>query len=190
MGSKERDGIEVKTANSENKGKAENIVFNDEMKNVLKEHDINEIEGIEIFNDFRNYYLSRGQSRALWLPAFSTWVGKDTRFKKEKLAQQSTSKAMKTTEDNFYFMKLVSEQIKNIIAEKGYSLSDIISKKVVFEEIRFETYPVPPKFGRGDETLFSWSSQKMQNDAISGFTTPIVSEDMLLILNTEGKGTK
>lgn len=174
-----------KKENSANKGNAENIILNDDMKEVLTEHKIGEIDGIEIFNDFKNYYLSKGQTRALWKPAFATWVGKDTRYKKEKLAQQSSSKAMRTTEENFYFMKLVSEQIKKIITEQGYAISDIIHKKVVIEEVGFDTYPVPPKFGKGNETLFSWKNQKMQNDAIGSFVTPIVKEETILTLAIE-----
>lgn len=148
---------------SPNKGNAENIIFNEEMKEIAKKHDLDELDGIESFTKFKNYQLANNAKKVNWLPMFENWIINGKKFQKPQ-----TQTAI---EENFYHARIISEEVKGFIEKSGYSVSDVISGELEIEEITFKTFPVPIRYGKGMETLFSFKNKAMNDKILSQYTT-------------------
>ena len=159
----------------ENRGDATNITFNDEMRSILVEHKIPENRWENIFADFKNYYISREMVLSNWIPRFDTWV----RGEVEKIANNKLRENMSTIEENFYYARIISEEVKNIIRKAGHSPMDVASGEIIFDDVTFKEFPVPPKFGRGTETLFRFKDDEVNKQILSRYTAKQSSQPIL-----------
>lgn len=165
-----RDKIEPRKrkVDAPNKGDAKNIILNDEMKKVLEKHSVSNIDGIEYFTKFRNYYLSVGGYINDWIPRFENWVMDS----KKRASEDTLKKGNLVIENNFYYARIISEEVKTFIRNNGYDISDVVSGKIEFEDVVFRSFPVPSKYGKGNEILFSFKDGAMNDEILKQYITP------------------
>jgi hypothetical protein len=146
-----------------NIGSPENIVWNDEMKGIWERAKLG-IPGDHEFAKFRNYYISVGKARQNWSAAWMNWVMNV----KERAGGSASSSP--TPSGNLqrahYLRQRVSAGITKMLRSKGIEPEDVIERKVHVKEIAFDSFPIPPGMGKGNETLFYFVDSDMQTAAV------------------------
>lgn len=157
-----------KEINAPNKGSAKNIVLDEKIKEVYRNKSVDDVDGIEYFTKFKNYYLSIDGFAVDWIPRFENWVIDSMKRASEDTLKRGNS----VIENNFYYARIVSEEIKGFIESSGYSITDVLNGDVEFEEISYKSFPIPAKFGKGLETLFSFKDKARNDKILNRYATP------------------
>ena len=122
-------------------------------------------EAVTEHRRFVNYYLSAGQLRKKWLPAWESWIERAS----ENRVQKQKSAAFKTRVDYAYYLsKLVSEAIQDKIKAQGVRVEDVIAGHVEVQGVGYKSVPVPP-LGKDRETLFFYLDPAKQEAAKRAF---------------------
>ncbi len=162
-----------KEFNEPNKGDAKNIEMSQDIEATFEKHGISRLDGLEYFTKFKNYYLSVDGYAVNWLPRFENWIIDA----KKRTAEDTLKKGNTVVENNFYYARIVSEEVKGFIKKGGYSVSDVLSGELEIEEITFRHFPVPSKYGKGKETLFSFKDKALNEQILKQYTTPQTFDD-------------
>jgi hypothetical protein len=163
---------EIKIAN---KGKAVNIEYNNEMIAISNEHKLDKSDAVDLFKRFKNNYTSKNAIRSNWIPLWENYILTHKEFSKNNTTNKKAKKSV--LEENFYFARLVSSEIKNMLSREDVSIADVVSGDVEVTDIGFATYPVPPGLGKGEETLFFFKDKRIQEETISKYTQERISID-------------
>lgn len=148
----------------ENIGAAKNIVLDEEMRRIAKEHNLNEMDIVDEFKVFTSYNIDNKRTSPNWHSAWEAWVIRGKRHKRENAFVTKTK-----IENEFYLVRLVSNEIKKLLQNKGISPTAVAREEVVVEDITFSTYPLPPSLGKGEETIFSFVDKGLQGKVIHSF---------------------
>jgi hypothetical protein len=145
----------------ENTGTAANIVFSLEMKEFSTSKGFTKDAAFNEFENFKDYYVSKRESRVDWVAAWRSWVRRS----------RNSSKAWEVKadiENKYYVGKLVSGEIIKLINKMGVSPSDVIRGKVPLADIEVVSVPVPASMGKGTESIFMFKDKIAQNKAVEG----------------------
>lgn len=152
---------------AENRGKAENLILNEDIREIALRYNLDEIDTHDIFYEFRNAKIANNETKENWLPLWENWLIRKKRF--ETKGKSNAYGVRTALENNFYLATLVSDEIKKMLRAKNISVSDVINGEVVVPDVLFGTYAVPPSMGKGERTLFSFRDQLKQAEVIARF---------------------
>jgi len=162
-------GENEKFVSPENRGDAENITMNNDIKRIIEDYIISIEDARSLFKRFKNHYQSLPmgdprRKRDNWTLVFDNWLAKEV----EKM--EATGETEVEARD-FRLRRNVSDMIKEELVSSGYDPEDIAHQK---EEIRvagidnrLET--IPPSLGQGKERIWFYLDEKKQIDAMRGF---------------------
>ena len=169
---------EIKTPKT-NAGAAENIILDDKMKSIATTYGIPQ-QNLNIeFIQFKNYYIGTGRKAANWYSFWENWVIRG-QSKKTNAFEQKTH-----LENEFYLHRLVSNDIKLMLQKNGVSPTEVVRGEVEVPDIVFANFPIPPRMGRGEETLFSFKDIRLQEEAKSRYSKPTENTPVIDILIQE-----